>query len=483
MKKESLKEKTAKGLFWGAINSGSTQILNLFFGIALARLLSPADYGIVGVLTIFTTIAGNIQDSGFTQGLINIKQPTKNDYNSVFWFNVLTSVVLYIILFLCAPLISLFFNEPKLTTLSRLTFLSFFIASLGIVNHAYLKKNMMNKEIAICGTAALLGSGIIGVALAFNGYAYWSLAWQQIAYISILNIGRYIYTPRLFYFHFDFSPVKRMFGFSVNILITTIISTISQNILTFIFGRLYPMKSVGNFSQAYKWNNMATSLATNTVNQIAQPLMVSVNKQNEREANIFRKMMRFTAFISFPVMFGLALISHEFIILTIGSKWEQSVILLQILCIGGAFMPFYSLYQNLAISSGRSDIFLRYSVGLFIAQLIIIIALHSFDMIVMVSAYSALMILWLIVWQHFAFKQLSITFKNICKDILPYCFSALATMMVVYIITTFITNAFLLLIAKIILACMIYIIIMILGKSAIFRESFEFFKNRINNKK
>ena len=136
---ETLKEKTAKGLFWGAMNSGSTQVLNILFGIFLARLLSPADYGIIGILTIFTLIAGNLQSSGFTQALVNLKHPTDRDYNSVFWFNVIVSFALYVVLFFSAPLIAAFFHQPCLVWLSRFVFLAFFISSFGIV-HAFLAR-------------------------------------------------------------------------------------------------------------------------------------------------------------------------------------------------------------------------------------------------------------------------------------------------------------------------------------------------------
>ena len=168
---ESLKEKTAKGLFWGAMNSGSTQVLNILFGIFLARLLSPADYGIIGILTIFTLIAGNLQSSGFTQALVNIRKPTDNDYNSVFWFNVLVSLTMYVVLFFCAPLIADFFHQPCLTSLSRFVFLSFFISSFGIDQNGYMMKNMMNKEITIVNFMALISSNVVGLVLAFNGMA------------------------------------------------------------------------------------------------------------------------------------------------------------------------------------------------------------------------------------------------------------------------------------------------------------------------
>ena len=138
MRNENLKEKTAKGLFWGALNSGATQVLSLLLGIFLARLLSPDDYGIVGILAIFIAIAGNLQSSGFTQGLINLKAPTRRDYSAVFWFNIIASFSIYTILFFSAPLIADYFHQPALLKLSRLIFLGFVISSFGIAPSAYM---------------------------------------------------------------------------------------------------------------------------------------------------------------------------------------------------------------------------------------------------------------------------------------------------------------------------------------------------------
>ena len=156
---ETLKEKTAKGLFWGAVNNGATQVLNIIIGIFLARLLSPGDYGLVGMLSIFTAIAGNLQSSGFSTAIVNMRQPSANDYNAVFWFNVLTSVAIYAVLFLSAPLIASYFRQPCLVGLSRFIFLSFVIASFGIAHNAYMFKNMMNRELAAVGVAALVITG------------------------------------------------------------------------------------------------------------------------------------------------------------------------------------------------------------------------------------------------------------------------------------------------------------------------------------
>ena len=479
---ESLKEKTATGLFWGAMNSGTTQVLNLVFGIVLGRLLSPADYGIVGVLTVFTVIAGNLQSSGFTQGLINLKHPTRNDYNSVFWFNVLVSLTVYAVLFFCAPLIAKFFHEPRLTTLSRFVFLTFLISSLGITSNAYMTKNMMNRELMVCGGVALLGSGTVGTVLAFNGFAYWSLAWQQVVYITLLNLCRFYYTPRIANFHIDFGPVRRMFRFGMRLLVTNIINTLSQNVLTFIFGRLYPMHAVGNFSQANKWNTMADSFVANTVGQIAQPVMVSVKEEPGREKQVFRKMMRFTAFLSFPAMFGLALVANEFILLTIGPKWTGSVILLQMLCVGGAFVPFYTLYQNLAISRGRSDIYMWCNVGQIALQILIIVVLHSFGINVMVAAYSLFLILWLAVWQYIAYRMVGVTVLETLKDLGPFCLAAFMTMAVTYVLTSFLHGNALLFLSRVVIASVVYFIVMKLSHAVILEECLAFAKAKLKRK-
>ncbi|MBP5498106.1 MAG: lipopolysaccharide biosynthesis protein, partial [Muribaculaceae bacterium] len=380
----NLKEKTAQGIFWSAINNGVIQLLNIFIGIFLARILSPADYGIVGVLTIFTLLAGNIQSSGFTQALINLAKPSRNDYNSVFWFNVLASVVIYFILFACAPLIASFFHQPCLTSLSRFVFLSFVVAAFGIVPNGYMVKNMMNREIAIVNFVAMIVSGAVGITLAIKQMAYWSLAWQQLTYITVLNLGRYHYVGWRPSLKIDFTPVRRMFPFSVKILITTIITTISTNVLTFIFGRIFPMKDVGNYTQANKWSSMASTFVSGTLAQIAQIVLVESSSEREREKRVFRKITRFTAFLAFPALFGLALISNEFILSTITQKWIDAVPLMQILCIGAAFLPFHTLFQNLAISNHRSDIFMWCSLLQIATQIITIAVLHEHGIVTMV---------------------------------------------------------------------------------------------------
>lgn len=478
---ETLKEKTAKGLLWGAVNNGTMQVLNILFGIYLGRLLCPDDYGLVGMLAIFTAIAGNLQSSGFSQALVNLKNPTARDYNSVFWFNVSVSAFLYIVLFFSAPLIADYYHQEVLVDLSRFVFLAFFISSFGISHSAYMWKNMMNKEITIISILSLLLSGVVGVCLAYTGHAYWSLAWQQVVYITCFTFGRYYYTPWHPVLKIDFGPVRKMFPFSVKVLVTSILNSVSNNVLTAIFGRLYPLNDVGNFTQGYKWNFMAYSFVSGMVQQVAQPVLTSIRDDADRDKRVFRKMTRFTSFVSFPVMFGLVLVANEFILLTIKDKWIDCIPLLQILCVGGAFMPLYTMYQNLAVSHGRSDIYMWCSIAQLVAQIAVIIALHSLGIRIMVMAYTVVNIFWLVVWFVSTRRLISLRLWETLSDILPFALVSAMTMAVAWLASTFFENMYVVFMVKVVVAVVVYVAIMKLLRVEILNECLAFVKGR--NKK
>lgn len=475
---DNLKEKTAKGLFWGALNNGSTQVLNLLFGICLGQLLSPPEYGIVGVLTIFTAVAGCLQASGFTQGLINMKSPTANDYNSVFWFNISASIVLYATLFLCAPLIAQFFKQPCLVEVSRVVFLSLPLSAVGIVYNAYLIKNMMNREIAILAFWALSLSGVCGILMAYLGFSYWSLVCQQLVYIIVLNIGRLYYVKWRPSLHIDFGPVRRMFNFCVKLLITNIINTLNQHLLTFFFGNKFTIQTVGNYSQANKWNSMAHSTISNTIGQIVQPVLVSVSEEGNRKLHVFRRLLRFTAFLSFPAMFGLALVAKEFILLTIGDKWADCVVLLQILCISGAFFPLHVLYHNMVIAQGKSNYYLWCNVAQIIAQVAAFFLLYKQGIITVVSAYSALNVLWLFVWQVIAGRMIGLRLFGMLRDIVPFMLIALLVMLATYFVTSAVESLVLTLLLRIVIAALLYALVMKLSHAKIMDECIMFLRRK-----
>lgn len=475
--KEGLKERTAKGLMWGAINNLTSQLLMALIGIILGRLLTPADYGMVGMLAIFTAITGSLQESGFTAALTNLKEATHREYNAVFWTSTGISILLYLVLYISAPLIAAYFHQPGLIPLSRLVFASLLLAGIGIAHAAYMFRNMMNREKAITGFFALVGSGIIGITLALNGYSYWSLAWQQFAYICIINIGRLYYVRWMPSFHIDLTPIREMIGFSSKILITNIINQVNNNILSFIFGRLFTAGAVGNYTQAAKWNTMGHSLISGTMQQVAQPVLASINEEENRQLNVFRKMLRFTAFLSMPAMLGLAFIA-DFIVVLLGEQWTDSVPLLRMLCISGAFLPIHTLYQNLFISHGRSDTYMWCSVALVITQIVVVMVFATWGIEIMIAAYVVTLILWTGIWQVLAYRLIQLRFINLLKDVCPFLLATIGCIGVAYYATLFITNVIALILSRIIITSLLYMAIMKIAHVKIFKECIQFIFKR-----
>ncbi len=508
------------------------QVLNAVFGIVLARQLGQADYGLINMLTVFSWIAISLQDSGFVTALTNKRNATQHDYNAVFWFNITVSLLLYILLFLCAPLIAEFYHEPILTPLSRYYFLSFFIASFSIVPRAILFRQIRQRELAIMTLVALFVSGIVGIAMAYNGMAFWGLATQTITYNLLVSILSWVFAAKaplsspqggkmpsgevpddktpidkhsawLLPPWGDkrgasafFAPIKEMFPFSSKMLITNIFIHINNNIFSLVLGKLYTKVEVGTYAQANKWNMMGASTITGMVQGVAQPTFVQVGDDLSRLRRAFSKMLRFTSFVTFPIMFGLALVAPEFITVLITEKWLSSAHLMQLLCIGGAFLPIATLYYNLIISRGKSDVYMWNVIAqgcAILGSILMIYALpgtqdsssvwtgslltlhFSLQRIdLMVIAYVLVIILWTGIWHRFLEQEIHYPFLSALKDILPFLFIAAATMGITYFVTLPLAanySPLILLISRILLAALIYLGTLWLLRAKILKES------------
>ena len=478
MAEQSLKDKTAKGLFWGGLSNGLLQFLNLFFGVFLARILTPADYGMIGMLTIFSLIAGSLQESGFIAALANKKEVVHKDYNAVFWFSTGLSFCLYIILFFCAPLIADFYHVPELTALSRYSFLGFFIASLGTAQSAFLFRNLMVKQKAMSSVIALIFSGIVGVLLASLGFAYWGIATQNLVYVATVTVCYWCFSSWRPTFHLDFTPLKGMLSFSSKLLLTNIFGHINNNLFSVILGKFYSETEVGYFGQANKWNMMGHSLITGMVNGVAQPVLAQVSDDKERQSRVFRKMLRFTAFISFPAMFGLSLVAPELITIAITDKWAASAEILRLLCISGAFIPIITLYSNLLISKGKSNVYMWNTICLGMTQLLVMLLLYPYGIHTMVLVYVLINIVWLLVWHYFVWREIRLRLFQALKDIMPFAVISGGIMIATYYITLFMQNIYLLFVSKVIIASSLYMIIMWCSGSITFKESMEYVRHR-----
>ena len=566
---ETLKEKTAKGLFWGGLSSTVQQLLGIVFGIILARRLNQSDFGMIAMITIFQLIGNDLQNSGFKVALANLRQPTDRDYNSVFWFNILMGGSLYVLLFFLAPFIADFYHIPSLTPLARYAFLSIVFASFGTAQSAWLFKNLHAKQQAKAGMMAVLISSSVAVVMAYMGFAYWALATQTNLYILLCTALYWHYSPwrptvaaaqrskfkvqsskastqrsRIFNYQlsiFNFEvlrPALRMFRFSVKLLISQVLTDINNNVLNILLGRFYGRHDMGNYNQAFQWSTKGSNIIQSMVQQVAQPVLVSIDNEHERQLHVLRKMMRFAAFLSFPLLFGLSLVSHEFIVTLLGEKWAQSAHYLRLLAIASAFLPLSTLLANVVITKGRSNIFMYVNLALAICQTAAMLTIYHFQvscfeflepfstllntstsqltlnspldptgrflseagkelstlnsqLMTMVLAFVALTILWFFVWAYFARRLAGYRFTMLLRDVLPFLFAAAAVMLTTGFISTCIIpstllggvgGGLLLLITRILLAALLYYALMRLFRVQILNECLQFFNRRKSNK-
>ena len=504
---ESLKEKTAKGLFWGGMNNGVQQLLGLAFGIILGRLLDPSDYGMTAMLAVFSVIANELQSSGFKTGLINLREPKHEDYNAVFWFNIVAGLVLYVALWFAAPLIADYYHEQKLIPLSRYVFLGFVFSSFGMAQSAYLTKQMQIKQIAKCGMTATLSSSLVSVAMAAMGFGYWALATQYLMYIAVNTLLLWYFSPwrpTIIGVRSQESgvssnlpssvsslltPLKRLFPFSFRIMLSAIFTQLNNNVMNLLLGHYYGKTNTGHYNQAYQWSSKCFLLVGNMLRQVDQTVLVGLRDERERQLAVLRKMMRFTAFISFPLLFCLAMVSHEFIVLAIGEKWAFAASLLPLLCLSGAFMPLSTLLTDSVISQHRSDIYLWSTVALGVLQIVMMVSLWRQGIVVMVWAYTLLNIGWVFVWHFFVRRLMGYGLLSFLKDIVPFALAAAAVMSLTWLLTEFtvyslrFTDDYLklwvLLISRGVIAMLLYYGIMRIAGAVILKECLKFIRRKI----
>lgn len=478
MSETPLKQRTARGLLWGGIGNGAMQLLNLVFGIFLARLLTPADYGVVGALTIFSATAGLLSESGFTLAIVNKRQVTNDDYNAVFWFNVVASITFYLILFFCAPAIARFYGQPEMIPLSRFLFTSFVFGGLATAPAAYLFRNLLVKQRSQIQILSIIISGTIGVVCAFRGWGYWGIALQTVLYSGSNCVIMWIvcrWRPRL---SFRFENLKSMLPFSLRQLVTSFFTHINNNFFSVLLGKFYDMRITGFYTQGNKWTTMGYSTLVGMINSVGQPVLRQTVDEPERLQRVFRKLLRFTAFISFPAMFGLAIVARDLIVITISQKWLNSVAVMQILCIGGAVIPLNILYGNLFNSIGRPSIYMWNTIALGVSQLIAVCLIYPFGLETMLAVYTGINIAWMFVWQFFARRYIGLSYLSMIKDIAPYAVISGVIMILTAIVTRPIESPYVGLPVKILLAAGVYALLLWRFNSTVFREAVGFIVKR-----
>ena len=495
MEEKSLKERTAGGMLWGGLSNGLMQLIGAVFGIVLLRYITPEDQGKVAMLYIFSAIASALQESGFIAALCNRKEPTDEEYNAVFWFNLLVSASLYVILWFCAPLIARFYGDNDLIPLARVLFLGFLFSGFGTVQRAYLFGHLMVRQTSICSLTAMVLSGIVGVTMAINRFAYWAIVTQAVCFVLITQVMAWYFSPwrptilkfknnnsssgsKFFTLHSSFftslAPAWRMFGFSSKLMMTNIVNICNLHAFSVLLGRYLGAYTAGIYTTARRWDDMASSTINGMVTGVAQPTLAQVTEDTGRYRQVFRKMLRFVCFVSFPAMLGLGLVAQEFILLTVGEKWRESALILSLLCIHGAFVPITTLYSNLTISQGRSGVNMGCTIAQCLAVWAGLILLYPYGLLPMVVYFIVLNIAWLAIWQWWAWRLTGLTFMDALKDIMPFLVFTLAVLAATWWLTNDITNLWVLLFSRILIAAVLYGGIMWVSGAKIMRETIHY---------
>ena len=356
---ESLKNKTVIGVGWSFIDNLSSSGITFLVGLVLARLLTPSEYGIMAILTIFIAVSNSIVDSGFSNALIRKTDARRVDYNTVFLFNLLVSGFLYVVLFLAAPAISRFFKEPLLVEVMRVIGWVLVINALAIIPRTLFVKEVNFKTQTKISLIASISSGVIGIGMALAGLGVWSLVGQQLSRQLLNTLFLWIYCTWRPAWEFSMQSFKELFGFGSKILLSGLLNTIFNEIYSLVIGRCYTSAQLGQYTRANQFNQIFSSNLTTVIQRVSYPVLSSIQDESERLREAYRKVIKSTMLISFACMLGLAAVARPLILILIGEKWLPAVGFLQIICFSGMFYPLHAINLNILQVKGRSDLFLR----------------------------------------------------------------------------------------------------------------------------
>lgn len=420
MAEKSLKGKAVSGFIWSLADKAGQQGMAFVVGIVLARLLSVEDYGLVAVLAIFTAVANILQESGFSAALIQAKEVSQKDYAAVFYFNILISTTIYVIYFFCSPWIAFFYEKEILTDLSRFIFLSFLFNAWGIVQHVQLMKSMNFKQITKINFFSVVFSCIVALALGVGGYGVWALAAQLVALNFMKALLLWCFGNWRPLFYFDWEPVRRYLKFSIKLSLATLSATLVGNLLPLVLGKFYSIVKVGFYGQANRYYNFTYEAMTSPINAVSFPMLAEAHNDGRDLKPIFRKTIRFAAFLNFPVMFGIIAVARSFIVGVLGEKWEPSVELLILFCVYGIFAPFPSLFINLLKTLKISGKVLYMEMLRELLVLVSIIVCFRWDIYYLLLGVTVANFVYYVCYARVAGKKIHYTLWEHFKDIGPY---------------------------------------------------------------
>lgn len=459
MAEQSLKDKTVKGVIWSSVERFSIQGIQFVIGIVLARLLSPAEFGLIGMLSLFMALSNSLIDSGFGNALIQKYDRNEKDYSTVFYFNIVVSVLIYLVMYLAAPLIAEFYSTPELIAITRVLSINFIFNSLILVQKTKLTIELnFGLQTKIRLSACVL-SGIMGISLAFNGYGVWALVSQSLLFALIETLLIWIFARWKPSLVFSINSFKSLFRFGSRLLLTGLYGPIFENINTLIIGKFYPLALLGYYTRAQSLAEFPSSNITAIINRVSYPVLSSIQNDDDRLLSAYRKLIKQTYFIVFPLILGLMVVSDNLVDVLFTSKWLGCVPYLRVICLSMSLYPICAYNINILLVKGRPGLHLKLDV---IKKIFVIfVLLVTANISVMAMCYGSLLSSFFSwgVTAWYSGKLLRLSMFSQIADMLHSFTASIIMVIAVYMVNLFCLSSFVTLILQIVFGALIYIAI------------------------
>lgn len=436
----NVKEKTIHGMKWKLTENISIQVLQFAFGIVLARLITPAEYGMVGMVTVLIAISTSLIDAGFSDALIRKKDCTNIDFNTVFLMNISIAAVLYAILYFSSGFISSFYHLKELRVLTKVVSLNLIINSFGVVQNVRLIKNIQFKTMTKISFISSVSSSIVGVGFALMGYGYWSLVIKTFVYnlvrVSLLHYLNH-WVPNL---SFSMKSMKSMFNFGYKLTISGLITQLYQNIYYIVIGKYFSAATLGFYTRARGYCDMLSKNITSALQSVSYPVLCSINTDPERLKRGYRALIKVSFYISCLLTVMLMGMARELILILIGFKWEQSISYLQIIGFSTMLYPLHAINLNMLKTLNRSDLFLKVEIIKRIMVIPAIVLGVMFGMKILLMLMVVYSIAAYFVNSYYSAKLLNYSSKEQIIDLIPTMILGGVVLFVNYIIGHYIRD-------------------------------------------
>lgn len=473
----SLKNKTINGLKWNAIEQVSVQGIRFVLGIILARLLLPEAYGITGLIAVFMAVSQTFIDSGFGNALIQKKDRSDVDYATVFYFNLVVSVICWIGLTFARNWFASFFNEPLLAQITPVIGVNLIFNALVLVQRTRLTVELNFKIQAKATFLSTLISGIFGIVLAYNGFGVWSLVYQSVSRTFLNTLFLWIsvrWVPPLIFSRQSF---KQLFSYGSKLMAAGLLNTVFANIYTLVIGKFFSTADLGFYNRANQFKNLPSQNITSILGRVTFPALSSLQDNEEKLLKTFQKFIKMTIFMIMPLMLWMMVLARPIILFTIKEQWEPSIILLQILCLAGIMYPIHALNLTILQVKGRSDLFLKLEIVKKVLVVIVILATFSISVKAMVIASVISSVISLFINTHYTKKIIDYGIIAQVRDFLPTAYLSIIMMLAMIAATYFIEDNLLKIVVGSVVAGVTYLGTAYLLKMESFNDVKDIMKN------